>query len=145
MSALQPAHPGTYAQVPYRGQPAVKAEVQRLVQAFHAQGKWLVGLCHGASVLAWSRVPNAQGQLVSPLAGLPATTWPGSSPWDGLGENRSARHLTQNGATVLPPNSVGDPSSAADDVVEAGRVLTAQQELSAPALAERLAQRLPSP
>ena len=45
-----------------------KAEVNRLINDFVAQDKYVCGLCHGVSVLAWARVDG-----VSPLQGK---KWP---------------------------------------------------------------------
>jgi putative intracellular protease/amidase len=111
-----------------------KALANRLIGAFLAQDKPVAGVCHGTTVLAWARVDGVsplRGRRVSvPFIGSPATFYRGR--WFGNFELGQYEQAVVNGAI---PNrfsgQYGDPSTAADDVVVDGRIITAENYDSA--------------
>ena len=64
----QSAFQGSYSNPAYNGDRTVKASVNKLINSFIQQDKYVAALCHGTSVLAWARVNNR-----SVLAGKRAT------------------------------------------------------------------------
>ncbi|KAA0252501.1 MAG: hypothetical protein EDX89_18180 [Acidobacteria bacterium] len=138
-SSYQWAFDGTYLEPDYRRDPEAAAAVNRLVEGWLAAGRPVGAVGHGVSVLAWARVDGT-----SPLQGRPAAASVEEGPrfWKGrrLVASATARwHAEANGALLAPPGSVGDPSTPADDVVVDGRIITAEDWPSAPALGSALA------
>lgn len=130
-SSYQYAFEGTYHNAAYNGEVAVRESVNDLINDFVDQDKYVAGLCHGVSVLAFARVDG-----VSPLSQVRATTYEGYAPsfdyaghsvWNALTRNQ----LQANGAWTFAPNSIGDPSTAADDVWVHGKIITGQNYDSA--------------
>lgn len=83
----------------------------------------------------------------SPLEGHRVAAYEGYSPdfvLDGTVHRNEldAWHMTANGATVIPPMSIGDPTTAADYVFVDGRIITAENQDSATLFGQTLAQRL---
>jgi len=136
-SQYQYAFEGTYAHGAYNGNPATKAAVNQLINDFAAQDKYVMGICHGASVLAWARING-----VSPLAGLPATGGPWLPELIGPGPMQTRDYLEANQAIYVPSRSIGDPSTSADDLVIAGRFITAEDYDTALLAGTTLAQLL---
>ncbi|MCA9056592.1 MAG: DJ-1/PfpI family protein, partial [Planctomycetaceae bacterium] len=52
-SAYQFAFPGRYSNAAYNGDRQVKTEVNRLINEFLGQDKYVCALCNGVSILAW--------------------------------------------------------------------------------------------
>ncbi len=143
-SAYQYAYPGTYANGSYNGEASIKADVNALINAFDAQGKYVTALCHGVSVLAYARV-----QGVSPLAGRTVVAWPYQAPpelvtW-GQTQRRTHDLIAAEGAFVLAPGSVGDTTSSSDDVWIDGNIITGESFDSARAFGEVLAEQITQP
>ena len=140
-SMYQFAFRGSYSNRAYNGDRQTKSTVNRLINEFVEQDKHVAGICHGVSVLAWSRVNNKsllQGKRVA------APTRPGPA---GIYNGRRAQPPSRwnsevNGARLYPPRSIGNPNSAADDVAVDGKVLTAEDDQSARELGRRLGQLL---
>ena len=133
-SMYQYAYPGTYQNSLYNGDLATKEVVNNLIDDFTDQGKHVAAICHGVTVLAWARVdgvsPISGHQVAVPWLGSPAGTYNGQTYWAGqLMQNVQA---IANGAAT-PPRSgaIGDPNTAADDVIVDGRIITAENYDSA--------------
>lgn len=133
-SMYQYSFAGTYANAAYNGDLATKEIVNNLVDDFLDQEKFVTGVCHGVTVLAWARVDGVSpidGKLVAvPWVGSPACTYEGQTY--GPGQLMQNVQAIANGATT-PPRSgaMGDPSTAADDVIVDGRIITAENYDSA--------------
>lgn len=122
------------------------AALNNLINAFLDLGRPVMGVCNGVNVLAWARREGnspLQGLTVSApyLASMPMTY---EGTHYGGGDPAFAFHgfVTDNGGTVRPQNSVGDPDSNADDVSETGLILTVQDNFAAYAGGIRLAERI---
>ena len=140
-SAYQYAFDGQYSNRTYNGNPAVKRRVNELINTFVKQDKYVCALCHGVSVLAWSRVNNR-----SLLAGKRATAPQRQSPLFTRNGRRtqppSRWNAETNGARMVPAGSVGNPNTSADDVVVDGKILTGENDNSAAAAGRVLANLL---
>jgi|GEM_PF-464435 len=136
-SAYQFAFPGRYDNAVYNGDKAIKAEANRLVGEFLKQDKYTCALCNAVSVLAWARVDGK-----SPLAGKrvcapPRQAAPGF--YNNVRAQPSCRwHPEQNGAVLTPAGSVGNPGTAADDVMVDGRIVTGEDDISAREMGRRI-------
>lgn len=136
-SAYQYAFTGRYNDAQYNGDRAVKAEVNRVINEFVAQDKYVAALCNGVSVLAWARVNGR-----SPLAGKRVCA-PVRQAAAGLYNGRQAQpscrwHPEANGAVMSPPGALGQPGTAADDVMVDGKILTGEDDISAREMGRRL-------
>lgn len=147
-SQYQYDFPGTYSNPSYDGNAPTQAIVNNLINDFVDQDKWVSAICFGVSVLAWARVDG-----VSPLDGKDVCTYQAGSPamtLDGVtyGNNAvpAAWHMSQNGATVFAPNSLGTTWTAVDDVwvdtAHGMNIITAQNWDSAAFFGQTLAQVL---
>jgi putative intracellular protease/amidase len=141
-SEYQYAFQGTYANAAYNGTTAIRNAVNQLINDFGREGKYITAICHGVSVLAWARVNGS-----SPLAGHHVAAYEGSSPAFRLGgvsypNQPDHWHEDVNGATVFAPRSLGDPTTAADDVWVDGKIITAENFDSARRFGQVLAQEL---
>jgi putative intracellular protease/amidase len=133
-SMYQYAWPGDYANDHYDGNTATKAIVNDLIGDFVDQDKYVAAICHGVTVLAWARVDG-----VSPLSGRTVSVpWIGSpgglyqGQWYGYYELKAYPQVVDNGATANQTSGAyGDPTTAADDVVVDGRIITAENYDSA--------------
>ena len=119
-------------------------ETNTLINAFHAQGKYIVGICNGVPLLAWSRVGGEsllKGKTVSaPDGGAPAQTYKGQHYNDEV--LPMGTFVVDNGATLVPYYSIGDASTATDDVSVDGKVITAQNQFSADLAGKKLVELL---
>ena len=141
-STYQYAFPGQYSNNNYNSNRQTKEAVNRLINQFNEQDKIIGGLCHGVSVLAWSRV---NGRSLISGKRVTAATRPapaGRYPGNVRGTPQSRWNAIQNGARVAAGNSVGNPRTATDDVVVDGRIITAQDDTSARAFGRELARML---
>lgn len=113
-----------------------KAAVNDLINDFIDQDKYVAGLCHGVTALAWARVDGASllaGKRVAvPLTvGSPAQFYAGEwhafmDPWG------QYEQVKDNGGLVAPVSGqYGDPTTVADDVVVDGRIITGENYDSA--------------
>jgi len=139
-SSYQYAFSGTYYNTAYNGSAEAEAAANRLINDFMDQDKYVAAICHGVSVLAWARVDGA-----SPIAGRSVSAFPGPSPsWiENPGNpDMSTWHSTTNGAMVLPSRSIGDPSTATDDVWVDGKIITAENWDSAALFGRTIAERI---
>jgi putative intracellular protease/amidase len=143
-SSYQYAFQGTYANGIYRPVDAVAAAVNRLINDFVAQDKYVVALSHGVTVLAWARVDG-----VSPLKGRTVVGWAGGGPGferDGTVYPDSSvparAHLEENGAIVKLSAAVGNPLASTDDVWVDGKIITAENPAAAQATGKTLAAAL---
>ena len=129
-SMYQYAFQGSYNNRAYNGDRRTKEAANRLVNALVEQDKYVCGLCHGVSVLAWSRV-NGRSLLAGRRATGPTRQGPAGIYNGQRAQPPSRWNSEQNGARMVPPNSVGDRRTAADDVVIDGKILTGQDDISA--------------
>lgn len=121
-SMYQYAFPGTYSNAVYNGTSVARTAVNRLINEFTAQDKYVAGICHGVSILAWSRVDGA-----SLLNDRVVTTAHFNSPTNTIPEASLYRwHSEVNGATVHTGGVLGDAATRIDDVVVDGRIITAE-------------------
>jgi putative intracellular protease/amidase len=74
-ASYQYAFSGTYANSAYNGSARVEQAANELINDFVAQDKYVCGLCHGVSVLAYARVDGH-----SLLEGRTVATYEGYSP-----------------------------------------------------------------
>jgi putative intracellular protease/amidase len=126
-SAYQYAFTGTYSNLAYRGDAATKQAVNQLITDFVLQDKYITAICHGVTVLGWARVNG-----VSPLAGRRVSAYAGGAPPSSIPAAVSTRwHIEQNGATMVASRSIGDPTTAVDDVLVDGKLITAENYDSA--------------
>src|SRR5262249_4808928 len=108
---------------------------------FIAQKKPTCALCNAVSVLAWARVEGR-----SPLQGKRVCAPPRQAP-PGLYSNMRAQpscrwHPEQNGAVLSPAGSVGNPGTAADDVMVDGLIVTGEDDISAREMGRRIVELL---
>jgi putative intracellular protease/amidase len=136
-SAYQYAFTGRYNDPQYNGDPATKAQVNRIINEFVAQDKYVAALCNGVSVLAWARVNGR-----SPLQGKRVCA-PVRQAAAGIYNGRQAQppcrwHPETNGAILSPAGALGDRNTAADDVMVDGKILTGEDDISAREMGRRL-------
>jgi putative intracellular protease/amidase len=141
-STYQFAFPGRYSNAGYNSDRRTKEAANRVINEFNSQEKIIGALCHGVSVLAWSRV-NGQSlirgkRVTAASRSAPAGTYPGGV----RGTPQSRWNAIQNGARVAAPGSIGNPRTAADDVVVDGRIITAEDDGSAREFGKELARML---
>ena len=136
-SAYQYAFTGRYNDPQYNGDPAIKAQANRIINEFIAQDKYVAALCNGVSVLAWARVNGR-----SPLQGKRVCA-PVRQAAAGIYNGRPAQppcrwHPESNGAILSPAGALGDRGTAADDVMVDGKILTGEDDISAREMGRRL-------
>jgi putative intracellular protease/amidase len=146
-SSYQYAFSGTYANVAYRRDSAIVAEVNRVIGDFIVWRKPVAAVSHGVSVLAWARVDG-----VSPLAGRKVVGWAGGGPGFTLNGQAYANstvpvrwHVETNKGSMFLSNSVGDPLRPQDDVWVDGKVITAENFNSAAAFAKAILRSVSEP
>ncbi|MEQ9407693.1 MAG: DJ-1/PfpI family protein [Fuerstiella sp.] len=126
-ASYQYAYEGTYDNSVYQGDDEVKQVVNDLINDFAEQDKFLAAICNGVSVLAWARVDGA-----SPLVGHTVSAWAATLPSADGGQTQvTRRHIEANGAVQVASGSVGDPTTAEDDVIVDGNIITAENYDSA--------------
>lgn len=140
-SMYQYAFEGSYNVTAYNGDRRTKDAVNKLINDFVKQDKYVCGLCHGVSVLAWSRV-NGRSLLAGKRATGPTLDGPPGT-YPGRRTTMPSRWNAEfNGARMVAPNSIGNPSTPADDVVVDGKIITGQDDPTARELGRQLAQLL---
>lgn len=144
-SMYQYAYPGTYQTQAYNGDLATKEIVNELIDDFNDQGKHVAAICHGVTVLAWARVdgvsPISGKQVAVPWLGSPAGTYNGQTYW--AGQLLQSVQVIANGATPQARSgAIGDPNTAADDVIVDGRIITAENYDSASLFGQIIAQEV---
>jgi len=125
-SSYQYAFEGNYDHAVYNGTVELRSVTNRLINDFVAQDKYVTAICHGVSVLAWARVDG-----VSPIEGRTVSAWASSAPSAGGVSRLTRDDIESNGATMVASGSVGDPTTATDDVIVDGRIITAENYDSA--------------
>lgn len=138
-SQYQYAFEGIYSNAAYNATPAIRAAGNQLINDFVSQDKYVCGICHGVTVLAWARV---DGQ--SPLKGRRATTAAFNTPPNNVPQATTFQwHLATNGAApIYVGGAYGDPNTYNDDVIVDGRIITAGNYDSATLFGRTLANRL---
>jgi len=140
-SMYQFAFPGRYQEAAYNGDRATKTEANRIINEFIAQDKYVCALCNGVTVLAWARVNGK-----SPLAGkrvCAPTRQAAPGIYNGRPGQPSCRwHPEANGAIMSPAGSIGQPGSAADDVLVDGKIITGEDDISAREMGRRIVEVL---
>jgi putative intracellular protease/amidase len=140
-SMYQFAFKGRYDNGLYNGDPTTKAEVNRVINEFIDQDKYVCALCNAVSVLAWARVDGK-----SPLKGkrvCAPTRQAAAGIYNGQPAQPSCRwHPEQNGAILSPAGSIGQPNSSHDDVLVDGKIITGEDDPSAREMGRRIVQVL---
>jgi putative intracellular protease/amidase len=143
-SSYQYAFSGTYASLAHQPDLLVADAVNRLVNDFIEQDKYVAAMSHGVTVLAWARVDG-----VSPLQGRTVAAWPGGSPaFEYEGQKYGGGvipvfwHVIQNDSSARTAASTGNPLSSADDVVVDGQIITAENYDAAPLFTRTLARAI---
>ena len=140
-SMYQYAFQGSYDNKAYDGTREIKETANRLINKFVEQDKYVAALCHGVSVLAWSRV-DGRSLLQGKRATGPTRQGP-SGIYNGQRAQPPSRwNAETNGAKLVAPGSVGNPRTAADDVVIDGKILTGEDDISAREMGRQLAIQL---
>ncbi len=142
-SSYQYAFEGTYSQSAYNGTFESRAEVNRLINDFVDQDKYVTALCTGVTVLAWARVDGQsplEGRTVTGYAGWMPDSTSASGAYQGY--QLASWHVENNGATMLRSGAIGDPSTSADDVWVDGKIITAEDWRAGYAMGQTLAERL---
>jgi putative intracellular protease/amidase len=136
-SAYQYAFNGRYNDNQYNGDPATKAQANRIINEFIAQDKYVAALCNGVSVLAWARV-NGRSPLQGKRVCAPVRQ-AAAGIYNGRPAQPSCRwHPESNGAVMSPAGALGNPGTAADDVMVDGKILTGEDDISAREMGRRL-------
>lgn len=125
-ASYQYAFEGTYNNGAYNSTEQLKTVVNDLINDFVDQGKYVTAICHGVSVLAWARVDG-----VSPIDGKTVSAWANSSPGSNTSFNTTRQEIEYNGGIMVQSGSIGDPTTAEDDVIIDGRIITAENYDSA--------------
>lgn len=125
----QYAFTGDYQDDHYDGDVATKELVNNLIGEFESQDKFVTAICHGVTVLAWSRVDGVSplnGRHVSvPFIGAPAVEYEGN--WYGNYQLGQYEQVVANGAIANTASmQYGDPLTVVDDVVRDGKIITAE-------------------
>lgn len=137
-ASYQYANETTYDNSAYNGDEATKRVVNDLINDFVEQDKYVTAICNGVSVLAWARVDGA-----SPIDGATVAAWSETLPSFDGGQYRLTRQdIEANGATQVASGSIGDPTTAADDVIVDGKIITAENYDSAYAFGATIARHL---
>jgi putative intracellular protease/amidase len=138
------AYEGQIANATWNRNDAAATRVNELIGLFLASNKHVVGVCNGVNILSWARVND-----VSPLSGKNATAPDGGAPGQTyLGATYNDNELvmskfaTDNGATLVAPYTIGDVTTASDDVVVDGLLITAQNQFSAQEAGRKLVELL---
>lgn len=140
-SMYQYAFQGRYNTAAYNGDRRTKETANRLINTFVEQDKYVCALCHGVSVLAWSRV-NGRSLLAGKRATGPTRSGPAGIYNGRQSQPPSRWNAEVNGAVMVAPNSVGNPRTAADDIVVDGKIITGQDDISAREMGRVMVQRL---
>lgn len=140
-SMYQFAFTGRYNNASYNGDRETKERVNRIINEFIEQDKYVCALCNAVSVLAWARV---KGQ--SPLAGkhvCAPVRQAAAGIYNGRPDQPSCRwHPEQNGAILSPPGAIGRPDTVQDDVLVDGKIITGEDDGSAREMGRRIAEIL---
>ena len=140
-SAYQFAFEGRYNNSVYNGDRAVKAVVNRLINEFIDQDKYVCALCNAVSVLAWARV-DGESPLRDKRVCAP-TRQAAAGIYNGQPAQPSCRwHPEANGAILSPAGSIGRPGTAEDDVLVDGKIVTGEDDISAREMGRRIVQLL---
>lgn len=132
-----------YHEPAYNGEAAMRTATNKLIGEFVKADKYVCGLCHGVSVLAWARV-DGKSVLAGKSVSAPGGELPGPA-FSAQGKNQqptSKWHSETNGAKVAAGGSVGRPGTSADDVTVDGKVVTGENDQSAAELGRVVAKLL---
>lgn len=140
-SAYQYGFDGVYSKDFLNGSLSVKEQVNRIVNDFVDQDKYVGAICYGVTVLAWARVDGE-----SLLAGRSVAAFNGMAPPSTVAGSTSTRwQIESNGGVMFASGSIGDPRTAADDVWVDGKIITAENASSARRFGQVLAAHLATP
>ena len=140
-SAYQFAFTGRYNDPAYNGDRAIKTEVNRVINEFVQQDKYVCALCNGVSVLAWARVngksPLSGKHVCAPVRQAPPGIYNGQP-----GQPSCRWHPENNGAILSPAGSIGQSGTSADDVLVDGKFITGEDDPSAREMGRRIVEVL---
>lgn len=124
-SMYQPSFTGSYNDINYNSSITEKNKVNEIINDFHSQGKYITAICHGVSVLAWSRV---NGKSI--ISGKTVASYNGISPSGKISNfnipTTTRWHIEYNGAKMVKSKSIGNPNTSYDDVVVSDKIITAE-------------------
>ena len=143
-SSYQFAFNGRYNDASYNGDRAIRTQANRVINEFLEQDKYVCALCNGVSVLAWARVdgksPLAGKRICAPVREAPPGIYNGRP-----GQPSCRWHPESNGAILSPAGAIGQPGTAADDVLVDGRIITGEDDISAREMGRRIVEVLTRP
>lgn len=137
MAQYQYGFEGTYHNSAYNGSEETQIAANDLINAFVEADKHVGAVCYGVSVLAYARVDGE-----SLLDGRTVTGWNGAAPGAKEGYQSSRDQIESNGALMLESGSIGDPTTATDDVWIDGNIITAENYDAAYAFGETFAREV---
>lgn len=137
MAQYQYGFEGTYHNSAYNGTGETREVVNDLVNRFVEQDKYVAAVCYGVSVLAYADVGGE-----SLLAGRTVTGWNGQAPSADGQAQTSRGQIEASGAEMLKSRSIGDASTATDDVFIDGNIITAENFDSAALFGEIVGQKV---
>ena len=140
-SMYQYAFPGNYRNSTYNGPASVKAAANRLINEFARDDKHIAAICHGVSVLAWSRVNN-RSLLNGRRVAAPSLPSPPALINGRAVRNPSRWESQTNGARVAPSRALGDPNTVDDNVMVDRKIVTAEDDKASRAFGSTLAKLL---
>lgn len=148
-SMYQYAVNANYYDSHYNGDAATKAIVNDLINDFVDQDKYVTAICHATTVLAYARVDGvsliAGKNVTTPQGGATAGGGPGVY-LDGVDYAYFAlaqrTMMEWNGGIVADAMSIGETDSSWDDVVVDGKIITAQDNISAREFGHVIAEHL---
>ena len=137
MAQYQYGFEGTYHNSAYNGSEKVKDLVNDLINRFVEDDKYVGAVCYGVSVLAYAEVDGT-----SLLKGKTVTGWNGQAPAADGSAQSSRAQIESSGANMLESGTIGDSSTATDDVYVEGRIITAENYDSAAYFGEVVGQKI---
>lgn len=143
-SQYQFSFDGKYDNAEYDNKGPQAQRVNDLIYEFADANKYVAAICHGVAVLGYAQrdeVSFLKDHTVTAYElGAPASTIAGKH-WD-ANEYTTKNMLIAVGATVLDPQSLGDPATDTDDVAVDGKIVTAQNQHTAREFGKKLAELL---
>ena len=105
----------------------------------------MTAICHGVTVLAWARVDGQSvihgKKVAATVNGSPATYY--LDRWYADNELGVFEQIVDNGGFANPySGEYGDPTTASDDVIVDGRIITAENYDAAPLFGRTIAAQI---
>lgn len=129
-SQYQYSFSGGYHNDYYDGDLGTKQIANDLINEFLDDGKQVAGICHGVTVLVWADAADGTSvvdgrEIVVPHVGSPGVYYEGVNYANGV--LSQYEQAVASGATANAVSGQhGDPTTAADDVIVDGQIITAE-------------------